>query len=130
MRVTTLAALGAAALLAVPADAAPLGSPGPFAGQVRQGQTKIHTYDNDPLDQPCPQIVTYYRVALSFVPASDTLTLRAGAFAVTASGGGAAVTVSGSPCTEFDIAVTGTAVADTATYVVTVTKDSGLGGAS
>ena len=119
MRKTVLAAAGLTAVLAAPALAAE--TSGPFAGQVRQGQTRTHTFNNNPSNNPCLQITATYRVTLAYAPTTDVLTLDAGG--KTASGSGSSVSFVSGVCTRFPIQVTGTSVADTATYVVTVTRD-------
>ncbi len=120
MRKLAFVALGLTGLLALPVSAAP-GTSGPFAGSVRQGETDTHLYNNNPKNFDCIQITTNYQVSLSHVPPGDTLTLTAGGRTAT-SIGGTAVSFESGVCTHFDITVTGTAVADSATYVVTVTS--------
>lgn len=120
MRTPLLVAAGLAAALALPAAAAPEGGPGPFVGQVRQGETDTHSFRGG--NEPCIQIAVQYVVSLTYVPASDVLTLSVGNTSVTGSNGAASTTVWGSPCSRFTIGVTGTAVADTATYAVTVAR--------
>ena len=123
MRKTALAAAGLAVLLGSPAFAA--GGTGPFAGTVRQNQTKTHRYDNNPQNNPCIQIVTTYTVTLAYVPTTDTLTLSVGTLSATGSGGHASLSFQRSWCTSFDIKVTGTSVASSASYTVTVTRGGG-----
>lgn len=120
---TALAATGLVVLLASPAVAA--GGTGPFTGNVRQGQTKVHTYDNNPLNQPCIQIVVDYTVTLTYAPATDVLTLSVGSLSATGQNGVATLTFQRSYCTSFDIAVTGTSVERIAQYTVTVTRGNG-----
>jgi len=121
MRTTALAGLGLAAVLAAPAAAA--GTTGPFAGQVSQGQTRTHLYDNNPSNGACLQLAATYTISLSHVPAGDTLTLTVdGIRSVTTSGGGASLNVTKGVCATFSLAVTGTSVADSATYVLSVTR--------
>jgi len=115
---TILAGVAAVAAFAAPASAAT----GPFVGTVVQGETDTHTYDNNPSNNPCLQITADYTVSLRGVPASDTLTLTVLDRSVTTTGGGASLTITRGICTRFDVSVTGTSVADTATYVVTVTR--------
>lgn len=98
---------------------------GPFSGTVRQGQTRTHTYDNNPGGDPCPQVMVWYTVTLTWTPTTDTLTLSAGGQTVTATGGSATVSFEASACTSFQIKVTGTQVADRASYTATVTQGGG-----
>ena len=114
------AAAGLATVLALPASAAPAGSPGPFVGQVVQGETDTHVFRAG--NSPCIQIAVRYAISLTYAPTSDTLTLSVGTQSVTGANGTATATVWGSPCSQFTIGVTGTAVADSATYAVTVTR--------
>ena len=110
-------------LVASPASANPVG---PFHGAIHQGQTRTHTYDNNPNNHACIQIVDLYTVALAYTPPTDTLTLsvRSGADTFTATGvaGTALVAFQANHCTSFDISVTGTSVADNAQYDVTVVR--------
>ena len=132
MRSATLAALGLVSALALPASAGPgVATTGPFAGTVTQGQTQTHSYNNNPSNQNCLQYAVWYTVSLAHVPATDRLTLSVdGAYTATSSGGGTAVTFQRGPCTAFTISVTGTSVADSATYAVTVSSGllGGIGG--
>jgi hypothetical protein len=121
MRATALAGLGLVGLLALPAAAA--GTAGPFAGQVKQGQTRTHLYDNNPSNNACLDIVATYRVTLHYVPSSDVLTLSAVTKTATGSNGTASLTVVQGVCASFTVGVTGTSVAGTATYAVTVTRE-------
>jgi hypothetical protein len=121
MRQAALAALGLTAVLALPASAA--GTSGPFAGQVRQDQTATHAYDNNPSGRPCVDLLATYTVTLHYVPSSDVLTLSAVTQTATGANGTASLTVRQGVCARFTVAVTGTAVADAATYAVTVTGD-------
>lgn len=122
MRLSALAAAGLVTALAVPASAA-TGTPGPFAGAVRQGQTVRHDYDNNPGGNPCVDIVARYTVTLAYAPATDTLTLAAVDQAATGRNGLASVSVVQGICAAFPVTVTGTSVAGTAAYTVTVTRD-------
>lgn len=115
---TILAGLAAVAALAAPATAA---SP-VFAGTVVQGETDTHTYDNNPSNNPCLAITADYTISLRGVPAGDTLTLTVLNQSRTTTGGGTSITVTQGVCARFDVSVTGTSVADSATYVVTVTR--------
>lgn len=124
MTKTLLAATGLVALLATAAPAAP-GSTGPFTGTVRQGQTKTHRYDNNPQNNPCPAVIVFYTVSLSYTPTSDTLTLTAGGQTATGSNGSASVSFEAGYCASFDIKVTGTSVASVADYTVTVSRGGG-----
>ena len=114
--------LALVAVAATPAAAAQ-GTPGPFAGRVAQGHTNTHHFDNNPTNNACVDIVATYRVTLAYAPPGDTLTLTAAGYTATGSGGGASVVFQHGICTEFDVTVTGTAVASTATYAVAVTRD-------
>jgi hypothetical protein len=124
MRKAFLVTLGLAALLATPAVA----DTGPFTGTVRQGQTRHHHYDNNPQHNPCPAVVVFYTVSLTYTPATDTLTLEAGGQTATGSGGSASVSFEASYCTAFTISVTGTSVAAIASYTVTVSRGGGATG--
>ena len=118
-----LTAAAACAALAVPAQAAPPApSTGPFVGSVAQGETDTFTYDNNPANQPCLALAADYIVTLHGVPASDTLTLNVATRAVSTTGGTASVTITQGVCARFSIGVTGTSVAGTAHYAVTVTR--------
>jgi hypothetical protein len=121
MRTSVLGALGLVAALALPASAA--GSAGPFAGQVVQGQTKTHVYDNNPSNNPCLALAARYTVTLTYLPGSDTLTLGVPNKTVTGQNGTASTTITRGICTEFPVTVTGTSVAGTATYAVVVTRE-------
>ena len=121
MTKTLLAAAGITALLAAPAGAAQ-GSSGPFSGVIRQNQVKTHHYDNNPLNQACPQVMTTYTVTLTYTPPTDSLTLSVGSLSATGSGGSASLSFEGNYCTEFDIKVSGTSVDTVAHYTVTVTR--------
>lgn len=122
MRKSVVAALGLVSVLALPASASTGGGTGPFTGSVAQGQTKTHLYDNNPSNNPCLAIAATYTVTLSYVPTSDTLTLSVPGKTVTGSAGTATANIVRGVCTEFSIGVTGTTVASSATYVVTVTR--------
>lgn len=121
MRTSALGALGLVAVLALPASAA--GSPGPFAGQVVQGQTRTHGYDNHPGSDPCLALAARYTVTLTYLPGSDTLTLGIPTKTVPGQNGTATATITRGICTEFPVTVTGTSVAGTATYAVVVTRE-------
>ena len=125
MRLSALAAAaGLVTALAAPAPAsAATGTPGPFAGAVRQGQTVRHDYDNNPGGNPCVDIVARYTVTLAYAPATDTLTLAAVDQTATGRNGLASVSVVQGVCAAFPVTVTGTSVAGTAAYTVTVTRD-------
>jgi hypothetical protein len=120
MRKRVLAGLGLAAVLAVPAAAAD--GTGPYTGTVSQGQTASHVYDNNPSNNPCLAITASYTITLHYVPGSDTLTLSAVTQTATGSNGVATLTVTQGICARFSIGVTGTSVASSARYVVTVTR--------
>jgi hypothetical protein len=122
LRTTMLSAAGLAAVLAAPAVAA--GTPGPFVGTVAQGQTKTHLYDNNPTKSDCIQLAVPYTVSVTYAPSSDTLTLSVGSLTATGSNGSARLSFVGSTCTSFAVSVTGTSVARTAAYVVTVSSGS------
>lgn len=126
MRTTTLSALGLVAVLSAPAAAA--GTPGPFPGVVRQGQTNAHAYTNNPANQPCIQMMTTYSVMLTYTPPTDVLTLGVGTAQVTGRNGVAQLTRSASWCTAFTVTVTGTSVESAAAYVVNVTRATPGGG--
>lgn len=117
VRSTALAA-GLVVALAAPAVAGP--KPTLNAGVVSQGQTNLHHYDNNPSGGDCVHLAQPYRVTISYAPASDTLTLSAGGQTAVGSNGGASVFFVSGVCTSFDVAVTGTAVADKAAYVINV----------
>lgn len=114
--------LVATALLA-PAALAATGT-GPFTGTVRQNQTDRHTYDNNPDNNPCIQVMTTYTVTLTYTPTTDTLTLTANGVTAVGSGGVATVTFEANWCTSFNILVHGTNVARVAQYEVTVGRGS------
>ena len=116
MRKTALSALGLVAVLSVPAVA--VGTPGPFAGVVRTGETKSHIYDNNPANLDCIQLAVPYTATLTYAPPTDTLTLSAGGVTATGSNGRASVSFWSGSCTSFGIAVTGDSVLHTAGYVV------------
>lgn len=98
---------------------------GPFSGTVRQNQTRTHMYDNNPGGDPCPQVIVWYTVTLTWTPTTDTLTLSAGGQTVTATGGTASVSFEASYCTSFQIQVTGTQVANRASYTATISSGGG-----
>jgi hypothetical protein len=120
MRKTVLAGLGLTAVLAAPAVAA--GSAGPFVGSVAQGQTATHVYDNNASHQACLQVAATYSITLTYTPSSDVLTLGAGGKTATGHGGSASLSVLSGICAHIPITVTGTSVASSATYAVTVTR--------
>lgn len=119
MRLLFAGAAALAAVLASPAAA----DTGPFTGTVRQGQTQIHHYNNNPKNNACIDVMTNYTVVLQYAPASDTVSLSVGEQTVAGSNGSAIITVWRSYCTAFDITVIGTRVASFANYTVTVTRD-------
>ena len=98
---------------------------GPFTGTVRENQTRIHHYDNNPENNLCPQVITTYTVTLTYTPTTDVLTLTAGGQTVTGSNGTAVLTFEGNYCTAFAIRVTGTSVESVATYTVNVSRGGG-----
>ncbi|HWL34907.1 MAG TPA: hypothetical protein VNQ77_01815 [Frankiaceae bacterium] len=120
MRTSVLGALGLVTVLALPASAAQ--GTGPFSGDVAQGETDTHVYDNHPGTNPCLQITATYVVTLTYLPGSDTLTLGVPGKTATGQNGSASATVTRGICTEFPITVTGTSVASGTTYVVSVTR--------
>jgi hypothetical protein len=126
MRKSVLAASALTAVLALPAAAA--GTTGPFAGQVSQGRSNVHLFDNNPSNNACIQLATSYTISLTYAPASDVLTVSALGKTATGSGGSATLSVQSGWCTEFPITVTGTSVASSATYVLTVTRGSAIAG--
>lgn len=119
-RAVTVLAL--AALATTPAYAAQ-GTAGPFPGVVRDGETRTHVFDNDPLGSGCPHVMTTYTVSLAYAPGSDVLTLAVGTAGVTGSAGQASLSLAASWCTRFSVHVTGTDVRAAAGYVVTVTRN-------
>ena len=121
---TLLVALGLTAMLAPPATA----DTGPFTGTVRQGQTRHHRYDNNPQNDPCPQVIVFYTVSLTYAPTTDTLTVSAGGQTATGSGGTASVSFEAPYCTSFRVSVTGTSVATIASYTVNVSRGGGATG--
>lgn len=121
MRRVILIALGLTALLASPGAA----DTGPFTGTVRQGQTRHHRYDNNPQNNPCPQVLVFYTVSLTYAPTTDTLTLSAGGQTATGSGGAASVSFEAPYCTSFRVSVTGTSVATLSSYTVNVSRGGG-----
>ena len=121
MRKAILVAVSLTALLASPAAA----DTGPFSGTVREDQTRRHRYDNNPQNNPCPQVIAFYTVSLTYAPATDTLTISAGGQTATGSGGSASVSFEAPYCTSFTISVTGTSVATIASYTVTVSRGGG-----
>ena len=126
MRTAVLAAAGLAGLLALPAAASGT-STGPYVGSVRENEYRLHRYDNFPRDgRPCPDIVTRYTVTLTALTPSDALQLAVSGEVADTEAGVASVTVTQGVCTVFDIRVAGVAVGGTATYAVTVVRDSPL----
>jgi hypothetical protein len=120
---TPLAALALACALAVPAGASTgVGSTGPFVGRLGQGQTQSYVYDNNPSGQPCLALAATYTITLHYLPGTDVLSLSAVTKTATGAGGLATLSVTQGICARFTIGVTGTSVADTATYAVTVTR--------
>lgn len=116
----------AAALFAIMvAPAALAAGTGPFTGSVRQGETDRHRYDNNQGGNPCPQVQVFYTVTLEYTPTTDTLTLEANGYTAVGSGGTAVVSFEAPYCTSFTIKVTGTQVADSASYTVTVSRGGG-----
>jgi hypothetical protein len=122
MRMPALAAAGLVAALALPASGA-AGSSGPFVGTLTQGQTVRHDYDNNPTGTPCVDIIARYTVSLTYAPTSDSLTLAAVGKSATGRNGTASINVVQGVCAAFPITVTGTSVAGSAAYTVTVTRD-------
>lgn len=121
MRIPSLVGLAlAATVLATPAVAAD--GTGPYAGVLRQGESRTHVYDNNPSGNPCVDIVATYTVSLRHVPVTDTLTLSVGAGQVQTVNGGASVTFTQGVCARFTMTVGGAAVADRAAYVLTVSS--------
>lgn len=113
----------AAVLLALVALApATTAASGPFRGSVREGETDVHAFDNHPKSGSCIQITTTYTVTLVYAPGSDALTLDAGGKTDVGSGGSARVSFESGVCTAFSVRVTGTSVADEASYAVFVTS--------
>jgi hypothetical protein len=123
----TLAAFLVALLSTVATAQIDPGGTGPFTGEVRQGQTNVHYYNNNPNNDPCPDVIAWYLVELTYAPASDTLTLSAGGETAVGYNGYAAVAFESGYCTAFAIYVHGTYVQTVARYVATVTRH--LGGA-
>ncbi len=117
---TTVAATALTAALALPA-AASTGSTGPFVGTIGHGQTRTHYYDNA-VTRHCVDLAAAYDVVLSYAPASDALTLTVAGETATGVGGVARVSFVRGVCAEFPITITGTSVAVTAAYVVTVAR--------
>ncbi len=125
MRKAVAASLGLVAALTLPAAASTgggIGSVGPYVGQVAQGQTQSHLYDNNPSNNPCLALAATYTITLHYVPGTDVLSLSAVTQTATGSNGVATLNVTQGVCARFSIGVTGTSVADTATYAVTVTR--------
>ena len=118
MRRAVLAAAGLSVLLVSPASA----STGPFTGTVRENQTRTHSYDNNPQNLACIQVMATYTVTLTYTPTTDVLSLTAGGVTATGSNGVAVLSFERSWCTAFQIRVTGTSVERTAAYTVTVRR--------
>ncbi len=119
-RLRTLLAAVVISLMAAPVLAGPLpsGGTGPYAGTVTQGEASSHHYDNNPSGSPCIMLATTYSVSLEYAPVGDSLTLTVGTYSHSGPG---AITFQAGVCAAFTITVTGTEVADTAGYAVTVT---------
>lgn len=110
-----LALLAALAPVASAALAAPV-----YADSLRQGETRAYVYDNSPpKGVTCVEQATWYSVSLDYAPGSDVLTLTVPGVG-SASGSGAIVSFQGGVCTRFGFTVSGTSVADSATFVVKV----------
>lgn len=120
----TFATMLVLASLLTPVALAATGT-GPFTGTLRQNQTDRHTYDNNPNNDPCIQMMTTYTVTLTYAPTTDTLTLTANGITAVGSGGTATVTFDANYCTSFNIQVKGTKVASSADYTVTVSRGGG-----
>ncbi len=123
-----LIVLAATALM--PAQAAPpQPSTGPYYGYVATGIVDVHTYDNNPKNDPCIEIAVLYDVRIA-VAGDATVSLSAGGKSTVAGGdvgGTNKVQFWAGICTQFDIVVEGIdvgGVADggKAPYVVTVTR--------
>lgn len=124
MRTPTLLLVLALAATLAPTAAA---TTGPYVGLVRQDQTNYHHYNNNPLNWDCIQIVTTYTVVLTYAPPTDVLTLGVGMMSVDGSNGRAVISFQAGVCAAFTIRVTGTSVANTAAYDVSV-RGGSLGG--
>jgi hypothetical protein len=118
---TLAAAAAAVAILASPAGAV-TGTPGPFAGAVRQGDSRTYRFSDVPPDGRCPNPMTWHLVSLAYQPTTDRLTLTAAGVTATGGGGGAQVAIYGNWCTSFDVTVTGTSVATAAVFTVSVRR--------
>lgn len=95
-------------------------SPGPFAGTVEDGQTNTHTFSNQVPGTGCVEVVVPYVVVVEYAPATDALTVTVDRHTTTGEDGVAILQFGRSPCTTFDIEVTGEDVADTAAYTIEV----------
>lgn len=120
-----LLALGALGTMAVPAAAAPgAGAPflGPWAGGLVGGETHEHTYDNNPLNQACIEVVTTYVATLSYGPATAEVTFRVDGQAVPAGNGSAVHVFVDDYCTRVPVAVGAGAGETGVTYEVDVDR--------
>jgi hypothetical protein len=109
------------ALLPAPSAAArAVGTTGPYAGYVVEGQTNTHLYA-DPVPKHCILPVTYY-VTLRYEPAEDVLGVSVGSLSDEGSDGFAQVVFEAACWTTFTIAVTGVDVGLVAAYTVTVSQ--------
>jgi hypothetical protein len=101
---------------------------GVFAGTVEQGTNETHTYDNDPLAQPCAQVLVPYTAHLVYQPVTDRLSLTVEhgdeSTTVEAEAGYARVTFHANLCTSLDLEVTGLDVADQVAYTLVVERAS------
>ncbi len=123
-RIATLTALVLAigmlpGLSSAAATDAPI-SPGPFAGTVEDGETTTHTFSNHVPMTGCAQVVVPYLVVVEYAPATDALTVTVDRHMTTGENGVAILEFGRSPCTSFDIEVTGEDVSDTAAYMIEV----------
>lgn len=115
-------------LVAVPATVAadaPVGHTGPFVGTVEEDRTRSHTYDNNPTDGACIDIVAAYTVYLTHQLATDTLLLSIDEdeeLQAESESGQASVTFMRGLCAEFTIEVTGLDVEAESAYAVTVCR--------
>ena len=123
-RAILLACLLAALVPAASAAAGPSLVDAPAgAGSVSQGTTSSTGYSTHG-DQPCLAIYMprVYTVTLAYAPPTDALTLSVGALSATGSEGHATLSFVANYCTAFTVSVTGTSVADSATYAWAVTS--------
>lgn len=107
-RVTPVLAVLALAALAAPAAAAPgAGAPflGPWAGALAGGEAHAHTYDNNPLGQPCIEVVTTYVATLHYQPATADVTFRVAGEPVPAENGSAVHLFRAGYCARFPLQV-------------------------